>query len=110
MRLRSLLATGVAMSVTTVGLATALPTAGADEPAPLPDSPIALTAPKKVVVYGYRGRVFTNLGLRLVAGDAPVEVWSKRASYDEPVTSVWRTEGGDVPLPEGANPDFRGLK
>ena len=75
MRLRSLLATGLAVSVTTIGLAAALPTAGADEPAPLPDSPIALTAPKKLVTYGYRGRVYTNLGLRLVASDAPVEIW-----------------------------------
>jgi hypothetical protein len=110
MRLRSLLATGLAVSVTTVGLAAALPTAGADEPAPLPDSPIALTAPTKLVTYGYRGRVYTNLGLRLVASDAPVEIWSKRTSYDDPVTSVWRTAGGDVPLPEGANANFRGLK
>ncbi|HEX6150555.1 lysyl oxidase family protein [Nocardioides sp.] len=110
MQLRSLLATGLAVSITAVGLAATQHTAGADEPAPLPDSAIALTAPKKVIAYGYRGRIYSGLGLRLVAGDAPVEIWSKRESYDDPITSVWRTEGGDVPLPAGANRGFRGLK
>jgi len=110
MQLRSLLATGVTLSITAVGLVAAAPTAGADEPAPLPGSALALTAPKKLITDGYDGRIYSNLGLRLVAGDAPVEIWSSRESYDDPITSVWRTEGGDLPLPGGANREFRGLK
>ncbi|MGH3348417.1 MAG: lysyl oxidase family protein [Nocardioides sp.] len=110
MQLRSLLATGLAASITAAGLAAIAPTAGADEPAPLPESALALTAPAKLTVYGYNGSVYSDLGLRLVAGEAPVEIWSNRASYDDPITSVWRTEGGDVPLPKGANQAFRGLK
>ncbi len=110
MQLRSLLAVGLAATVTAAGLAATAPTAGADEPVPLPDSALALTAPEKVIAYGYRGRVYSDLGLRLVAGHAPVEIWSNRASYDDPITSVWRTEGGDVPLPARSMKDFSGLK
>ena len=110
MQLRSLLAVGLAATVTAAGLAATAPTAGADEPAPLPDSALALSAPDKVVAYGYRGRVYSDLGLRLVAGHAPVEIWSNRASYDDPITSVWRSEGGDVPLPAQSMKDFSGLK
>jgi hypothetical protein len=113
MQLRSLLAVGLAATVTAAGLAATTPTAGADEPVPLPDSALALTAPDTVVAYSYRGRVYSDLGLRLVAGQGPVEVWSNRASYDDPITSVWRRseeEGGDVPLPAGSMKDFGGLK
>jgi hypothetical protein len=113
MQLRSLLAVGLAATVTAAGLAATAPTAGADEPAPLPDSALALTAPDKVIAYSYRGRVYSDLGLRIVAGQAPVEIWSNRSSYDDQITSVWRRSeeaGGDVPLPAGSMKTFRGLK
>ncbi len=110
MQLRSLLAVGLAATVTAAGLAATAPTAGADEPVPLPDSALALTAPDKVIAYGYRGRIYSDLGLRLVAGHAPVEIWSTRSSYDDQITSVWRSEGGDVPLPAGSMKTFGGLK
>jgi len=110
MQLRSLLATGLAVSIAATGLTATVPTAGADEPAPLPESALALTSPEKLTVFGYDGRIYSDLGLRLVAGDAPVEIWSTRASYDDPITSVWRTDGGDVPLRSGTNRAFKGLK
>ena len=110
MQLRSLLAVGLAATVTAAGLAATAPTAGADEPAPLPDSALAITAPDKVIAYAYRGRVYSDLGLRLVAGVAPVEIWSNRASYEDPITSVWRSGTGDVPLPANSMKDFSGLK
>lgn len=108
--IRRLLATGVAVAAVAATVTAPTPTAVADDPpAPLA-SPLGIQAPKKVVGYSWRGRVWTSLGIRLVAGAEPFEIWSNRASYDEPITSVWRTSGGDVPLPEGSMTNFAGLK
>lgn len=95
---------GLALATTTIpGGAQAVP--GPVDPA----SPIALMAPDKVVAYSYDGTVYTNLGLHLVTGDAPFEIWSTRASYDDTIVSVWKSPGGDVTLPEGTMTSFRGL-
>ena len=83
--------------------ATAVP-AQADEAAP-----ITLWAPSHVIAYAYRKRTWTDLGLRLIANDAPFELWSTRPSYDDQIQTVWRSAGGDVALPEGSMSDFSGL-
>ena len=83
--------------------------AGADDPAPLPASAIALASPDRVTASAWRGRVWTDFGLRLDAGSQPFEIWSTRPSYGDQISSVWRSPGGDVPLPAGSMTDFAGL-
>ncbi|QZY30238.1 lysyl oxidase family protein [Nocardioides coralli] len=106
---RRTLATGIAAAVAAGSLALTTPAASGDEPAPLPSSPLSLQGPERMVTESWRGQVWTDFGLRLVAGDEPVAIWSTRPSYDDPITSVWRTSGGDVPLPADAMPTFSGL-
>ncbi|WP_395657734.1 lysyl oxidase family protein [Nocardioides sp.] len=88
-------------------LATAAAPATADDPA----SPaFTLWAPQQVTAYSYGGnRTWTDLGLRVIAEGAPVELWSTRASYDDPIETVWRSPDGDVPLPSGSMSTFSGL-
>lgn len=107
MRSRSLAAglAGVAMLTTALTLT---PTAGAELPPPS-SSPVTLSSAEKVVTYAYRNRIYTDFGLRLTAGAEPFEIRSQRPSYDDPITSVWRRESGDVTLPEGTMSDFNGL-
>ena len=87
--------------------ATATPAAAATAAAAGP--PVSLWAPQRVTASNYSGRVWGDLGLRLVAQGAPFELWSTRASYDDPIRTVWRTGAGDVALPEGSMTDFTGL-
>jgi hypothetical protein len=73
-------------------------------------SPLTLWAPKKVVAYSYEGNVYTDLGLRLVAPNDQVEIRSTRASYDDPIVSVWHSPGGDKTVPSDlAMTDFGGF-
>lgn len=72
-------------------------------------APVTLWAPAHVTAYAYRKRTWTDLGLRLIANDAPFELWSDRPSYDDQIQTVWRTAAGDVPLPAGSMSDFSGL-
>ena len=104
-------------------LALAVPAAAATLPpaataAPDPDpapraadttAPVSLWAPKAVTASSFRGRAWTDLGLRLIAEGAPLEIWSHRPSYDEPIQSVWRSADGDVALPAGSMSGFSGL-
>ncbi|MCW2768296.1 MAG: hypothetical protein JWO11_4255 [Nocardioides sp.] len=86
-------------------------TAEAETPAPAAAaaSPFTLWAPAKMTVYAYGKEVWSDLGLRLIAQGAPLELWSTRASYDDPIQTVWRTATGDVALPAGSMQDFNGL-
>ena len=72
-------------------------------------SPLALWAPAQVNAYTYRGHAWTDLGVRLIAQGAPLELWSNRPSYDDQIQTVWRSPGGDVALPAGSMKDFTGL-
>jgi hypothetical protein len=83
----------------------------AEPSAPAADAatPFILWAPAKMTVYSYGKEVWSDLGLRLIAQGEPFELWSTRASYDEPIQTVWRRESGDVTLPAGAMKDFNGL-
>ncbi|MDO9456229.1 lysyl oxidase family protein [Nocardioides sp.] len=68
-------------------------------------SPAAATG----YLYGKRKMASVPLDLRFVAGDSPVEIWSNRSSYTEPIRSVVRTASGDVALPAGTLKSFGGL-
>ncbi|MGZ5404988.1 MAG: lysyl oxidase family protein [Nocardioides sp.] len=97
---------GAALLTTALALT---PMAGADELPPPSASPVSLRGADKVVTYAYRNRVFTDFGLRMVAGAEPFEIRATRASYDEPISTVWRRSGGDVALPAGTMESFGGL-
>ncbi len=64
----------------------------------------------EVTLYQQRGRVWLNLGVRLVAGDKPIEVRAHRPSFYQPITATLGASRGDrVVLPDGLLQDFRGL-
>jgi hypothetical protein len=87
--------------------------AGAEEPATPAaptGSPLTLWAPSRVVAYSYDNYLYSDLGLKVIAQGAPFELWSTRASYDEPITTVWRSPGGDVALPASVMPTFAQLQ
>jgi hypothetical protein len=69
----------------------------------------SLWAPARITAYSYRHRTWTDLGLRIIAEGAPLEIWSHRPSYDEGISSVLRSATGDVALPAGSMTDFSGL-
>ncbi len=99
-------ATGLAAAAGTTAGATAA-TAGAEAPSSPPS--ITLSAPTRLELPSEGGRVYPDLGLRVVATGSDVEVWSRRTSYDEPITSEVRTSSGTTALPAGAMQDFRGI-
>lgn len=73
------------------------PAAGA-EPT---DPTIDLVAPDKVTAYTYGRGIYSDLGFRLQVNDAPLEIWSQRASdYLSLPTAVAKLPSGDVALPE----------
>ena len=72
-------------------------------------APLTLWAPAQVDAYTYGGHAWTDLGLRVIAQDAPFELWSNRPTYDDQIQTVWRSPGGDVALPDGSMKDFTGL-
>jgi hypothetical protein len=71
---------------------------------------LALWAPKVATAYAYRHRAWTDLGLRAVAEGGPFELWSHRASYDDPIETSYVSDGVEVDLPAGSMEDFSGLK
>ncbi|WP_201931588.1 lysyl oxidase family protein [Nocardioides donggukensis] len=72
-------------------------------------SPLRLVAPKTVYGSTYRGRVYFDAELGLIAQGEPFELWSKRPAWTEKIRTEWRTEAGTVALPEGTMSNFRGL-
>jgi hypothetical protein len=109
---RTLLSVGVALA--TVGLpvlgaisaaGTAAPVAPAAEPAPALE---LVTAPR-VDVFSYGGRVYDDLGARIAATTEPVELWSNRPSWDDPIRTEWRSSTGTRSLPLGTMKSWSGL-
>lgn len=92
----------VATASTASPATTGAPTAPAPAPAAEGDAPMSLWAPKTYRTTAYRGRVWTDLGLRLVAHDETVELVSTRTGYDQRIRTVWKAPGGDVVLPAGS--------
>ncbi len=112
---RALLATVACLALAAAGLAAATSTtvsaaAAPGAPAPQAATPlVTLFAPTKLEAPSEGGRVYPALGLRVVAPTSDVEVWSHRASYDQPITSEIRTPAGSTPLPAGSLTDFTGI-
>lgn len=102
-------------------LAAGLPAAGADEPdrvsaaaavaAADTAAPFTLWAPRllEATAEGPRDRVWVDLGIRAVAGHAPVEVRSHRRAWDGPITGTWTAGERSGTIPAGLQRDFRGL-
>ncbi len=91
--------------------ASAQPTAAPTSSAPVTgiDSGLALHVPKQMDAPSWGRRTYVELGLRLSTGSAPFELWSSRASYDEPIITEWRNGTDTVELPAGTMRSFRGL-
>jgi hypothetical protein len=92
-----------------VAVSTAAPAASAPVAAPEPAA--RMWAPTKVVgyLYGDRERTHVPIDARLIAGTTPLELWSTRSSYSEPIRTVWRSADGDVTLPLGSMSTFNAL-
>ena len=111
-RRTSVLAAAAALVLTPLAaVAVTTPGEAAPGPAAAPESAAKLWAPKKVVdyIYGNRKRTRVSLQARLIAGSAPLELWSNRASYAEQISTVWRRPGGDVSLPLGSMSTFNAI-
>ncbi|MBD3916092.1 lysyl oxidase family protein [Nocardioides hwasunensis] len=113
---RALISTLAGLGLATAGLAAAV-AAPAASSAPAASHPraaaqgaIELFAPDRLEAFSEGGKVYPSLGLRVVATGSDVEIWSHRASYDQPITSELRTSAGTTPLPAGSLKDFSGLK
>lgn len=72
-------------------------------------APISLWAPSTLTLERMGGAVYTDLGLRAIAHDNAFEIRSSRASYDDPIRTVWDSPAGEVALPDGTQTDFNGL-
>ncbi len=102
-RLTSALAIG-ALALGTSTLAAT--TQGAASAAP-GDSPLTIWTPDKIVEYSYGGRVYSDIGVKVIAPeDAAFEVRSTRATYDDEIVSTWSSGSLSGTLPAGSVPDW----
>jgi hypothetical protein len=87
---------------------TSSPRSAADDPAPVAPR---LWAPPRVEESLYGKRQWARIGLpvRLVAGTDPIELWSNRPDYAQPIKTVVRTPDGDVALPDGSMSTFNAV-
>lgn len=76
---------------------------------PSAESPVTLWAPTRVIAYGYRNEVWTDLGLKVIAQGEPFEVRSTRSSYSDPIRTEWRSGERSGALPAGTQKNFDGL-
>ncbi|MEU8819786.1 lysyl oxidase family protein [Actinoplanes sp. NPDC048796] len=102
-------ATTLALTATGVGVAQAAA-------APPPVSFVAATGHVTAERYDYDGEKYFDfdLGLHVIAGKDPLEIWARRAGYDKPIvaerTVVQNGKKKKVALPAGLVTDFNGLK
>lgn len=113
-------AAGLAAAALAAGAFSAPSTATAAESA-LSDSPLVLKAPATKTVRSHDGWVYSDFGLQLAAQHEDFEIRANRVggtpapgqwwdpAYDSPITAVWKTAAGDVPLPEGSMTSWQGL-
>ena len=73
-------------------------------------SPVRLWMPSKVVADGGGGSAYANLGVQLIAQNAPFELWSTRADYDSAIVTEWRTATSRVQLPADTMKNFSGIR
>ena len=84
--------------------------------APPPLSFVAATSAVTAERYVYDDEVWLSfdLGLHVIAGQDPLEIWARRSGYDKPITAERVvTQNGRkkrVALPAGTVTDFTGLK
>jgi hypothetical protein len=99
----------LALTAAGVGIAQAATT-------PPPLAFVSATSAVTAERYVYDGEVWLsfNLGLHVIAGKDPFEIWARRAGYDKPITAERVvTQNGKkkkVALPAGTVTDFEGLK
>jgi hypothetical protein len=94
------------MSAAVAGPAESAAGAKADDP------PISLrAASNQLVLEQFGHRVYLNLGVYVVAGDGPLEVYAHRSpDYKGPITGQLSVGGGPfTDLPDGLLKNFRGL-
>ena len=101
-----------ALASATVALGGALAATTVPAQAEDPVSPLVLVAPDRVVARSHDGRIFSDLGVRMVAQGEDFEIRAQRlpsgeaswwdARYNSPITATWKRDGGDVPLPDGS--------
>lgn len=73
-------------------------------------SPLELVVPAQMTAPSYRNTLpVEELGIRVTAGSEPFELWSRRASYADQISTQWRRTAGTVDLPAGTLSDFGGL-
>ncbi|MPZ62787.1 MAG: hypothetical protein GEU93_16140 [Propionibacteriales bacterium] len=78
------------------------------------EPPIHLMGTKDSVTLRRWGkRVYLRLGVQAATGDSPFEIWSRRASYSDPIEAARVVNRGgsthEEPLPDGLLENFRGL-
>lgn len=72
--------------------------------------PITLWAPTTVTVTSYGGNiVWDPIGVRANAPDEAFEVWSHRPTYDDQITSEWRSGATTGTFPDGSMTNFSEL-
>jgi hypothetical protein len=77
---------------------------------------VAATTAVTAERYSYDGDVWLSfdLGLHVIAGKDPFEIWAKRSGYDKPIVAeqvvVQNGKKKKVTLPAGTVSDFNGLK
>ncbi len=74
--------------------------------APLPIASLRAAA-EQVTLERFNQRVNLDLGIYLVAGDAPIDIRANRSSFWQPIVAKVVTPTGDVPLPDGTMTNFR---
>jgi len=106
-RLTGALAIGALVLGTSTLAAT---TQGAASAAP-GDSPLTIWTPDKIVEYSYGGRVYSDIGVKVIAPEDAFEVRSVRPTYDDPIETTWTSGSLSGSLPEGSVPNWNtGLK
>ena len=85
-------------------------TAAGESRSAVSSSPVRLWMPSEIEAYATPRGARANLGVQLIAQNAPFELWSTRADYDSPIVTEWRTATSRVRLPAGTMKDFSGLR
>lgn len=99
----------LALTAAGVGVAQAATT-------PPPLSFVAATGQVTAERWNYDGEIYLSfdLGLHVVAGKDPLEIWARRTGYDKPITAeryvVQNGKKKKVALPAGLVENFNGLK
>ncbi len=109
-RLRTYTAVAATLALTAAGVGVAQAAA-----TPPPVSFVAATGEVIADRYHYDGQTYFSfdLGLHVIAGKDPLEIWAKRTGYDKPIvaerTVVKNGKKTRVALPAGLVTDFNGL-